>query len=117
MHGNFIPTPVVKTGRAGRFNKIVGSARDGKLVVVIGTGVSMALTNGANPTLSWKGLIADGFEHCLRKGKITAKASRKLESTAQFLRRGEWPAGSGLYPQRGTLQISSDGAASDCSFS
>ena len=36
------------------------SALDGKLVVVVGTGVSMALTNGKNPALSWKGLIESG---------------------------------------------------------
>jgi len=51
------------------------SARDGKLVAVIGTGVSMALTDGKNPALSWKGLIENGFAYGVTKGKITTTQS------------------------------------------
>src|SRR5690349_16073813 len=52
------------------------SALDGKLVVVVGTGVSMALTNGKNPALSWKGLIESGFAYGVKKGRI-ASAQRE----------------------------------------
>lgn len=51
--------------------RLTDSARRGELVVIVGTGVSMALTNGTNPNLSWKGLIENGFAHGEKKGKIT----------------------------------------------
>lgn len=51
--------------------RLTDSARRGELVVIVGTGVSMALTNGTIPSLSWKGLIEDGFAHGVKKGKIT----------------------------------------------
>src|ERR1700730_5375265 len=47
------------------------SIRNHKLVAVIGTGVSIALTGGKNPALSWKGLIENGFSYCKTKGKIS----------------------------------------------
>lgn len=47
------------------------AARDGKLVAVVGTGASIALTNRRNLALSWRGLIEDGFSYALKKGKIT----------------------------------------------
>lgn len=53
--------------------QIKTSAREGKLVAVVGTGVSMALTNGTNPSLSWRGLIESGFVYGVTKGKITAE--------------------------------------------
>lgn len=49
--------------------RIVESAKQGQLVVVIGTGVSMGLTSNAIP--SWSGLINSGLEYAQRKGKIT----------------------------------------------
>lgn len=49
--------------------KILASARQGQLVVVIGAGVSIGLTNGAIP--SWSGLIKNGFEYAHKKGKIS----------------------------------------------
>jgi hypothetical protein len=49
--------------------KVVESARLGKLVVVVGAGVSMGLTNGEVP--SWVGLIKNGFEYANKKGRIT----------------------------------------------
>lgn len=51
--------------------QIQKSAADGKLIAVVGTGVSVALTDGKNKALSWKGLIEGGFEFGVRKGKIT----------------------------------------------
>jgi SIR2-like domain len=47
------------------------SAAAGKLIAVIGTGVSIALTNGKNRGLSWKGLVENGFDYGVQKGKIT----------------------------------------------
>jgi hypothetical protein len=49
--------------------RIVESARQGKLVVVVGAGVSMSLTNGVIP--SWSGLIKNGFDYAKRKGRIS----------------------------------------------
>ena len=51
--------------------RIKRSAASGKLIAVIGTGVSLALTNGKNRALSWKGLIENGFEYGAQKGMIT----------------------------------------------
>lgn len=45
------------------------SAKRGELVVVIGAGVSTALSDMKLP--SWVGLIKDGIEYCEMKGKIT----------------------------------------------
>lgn len=49
--------------------KIVDSAHQGQLIVVVGTGVSIGLTNGAIP--SWNSLIESGFRYALKKGRIT----------------------------------------------
>jgi hypothetical protein len=49
--------------------KIVESARKGQLVVVVGTGVSMGLTNNAVP--SWSGLIKSGFAYAHKKGRVS----------------------------------------------
>lgn len=43
--------------------RLTDSARRSELVVIVGTGVSMALTNGTIPSLSWKGFIKDGFAY------------------------------------------------------
>jgi len=56
-------------------DKLKKDIASGDLVVVIGTGVSIALTNNKRPTLSWQGLIADGLKHALQKGKITPPQS------------------------------------------
>lgn len=58
------------------------SAASGKLVAVIGTGVSLALTGGANRALSWNGLIENGFEYGTTKGTISV--SQKLSWEAQL---------------------------------
>ena len=63
------------TADAEAIAQLKKSARDGKLVAVIGTGVSMALTDGKNSALSWKGLIENGFAYGVTKGKITAEQS------------------------------------------
>jgi hypothetical protein len=56
-----------------QINQVLESARRGELVVVCGSGLSMGLTNGAMPALSWRGLIKNGFEYAVTKGKIAAK--------------------------------------------
>lgn len=50
--------------------RIVESAQQGKLVVIVGAGVSAGLTNGVVP--SWTGLIKSGFDYGEKKGRITA---------------------------------------------
>ena len=70
---------MVKSGKAAPMqNKLTQSAiqlaqliQESKVIVVIGTGVSLALTDTAIPALSRKGLIEDGFEYGVAKGRIT----------------------------------------------
>ncbi|MFZ0845648.1 MAG: SIR2 family protein [Pseudolabrys sp.] len=61
-------------------SQIKESAEAGKLVAVIGSGVSMALTGGKMPALSWKGLVENGFAYGTTKGKITAEQRKAWES-------------------------------------
>jgi hypothetical protein len=56
------------------------SVRRGQLVVIIGTGVSMGLTNCRVPALSWSGLIRNGFKHGVTKGKISATQAKAWET-------------------------------------
>lgn len=42
-----------------------------ELVLVVGTGVSIALTEGKMPSMSWAGLVQDGFAHAQKKGLIS----------------------------------------------
>ncbi|WP_243054630.1 SIR2 family protein [Pseudomonas sp. BP01] len=49
----------------------------GDLIVVIGTGVSIGLTKNKRPALSWQGLIADGLQCALQKGKINAEQNER----------------------------------------
>jgi len=59
--------------------QLVNAVRKGELVAIIGSGVSMGLTNGSNPNLSWNGLVLNGFSYGVKKGRITdlqAKAWR-----------------------------------------
>ena len=51
--------------------KIIESAKQGKLVVIVGAGVSIGLTNGVAP--SWAGLVIKGFDYGEKRGRITAK--------------------------------------------
>lgn len=60
--------PVAKV-TLGPMQRIVESARQGKLVVVVGAGVSIGLTDGVVP--SWTGLIRSGFDYGIKKGRIT----------------------------------------------
>ncbi len=60
--------------------QLTDSASRGELVVVIGSGISMALTNNAFPTLSWRGLIQDGFAYGVKKGKITGAQSNNWKT-------------------------------------
>lgn len=56
--------------------RLTDSAHRGELVAIIGTGVSMALTNGAVPALSWTGLIRNGLDYGLKKRKIAAEQAK-----------------------------------------
>lgn len=47
------------------------SIAKGELIVVVGTGVSISLTNNEYKQLSWTGLIESGFAFGGVKGKIT----------------------------------------------
>lgn len=49
--------------------KILQSAKREKLVVVIGAGVSIGLSDGQ--AASWSGLIKNGFDYARKKGRIT----------------------------------------------
>ena len=53
------------------------SAGSHQLVAVVGTGASIALTKGKIPTLSWRGLIRNGFEYCEKKGRMTATQAKE----------------------------------------
>nr|WP_176947330.1 SIR2 family protein [Pseudomonas benzenivorans] len=53
-----------------------------ELVVVIGTGVSIALTQNNKPELSWRGLIKNGYSHGKSIGKIT---DTQYESWQEFI--------------------------------
>jgi hypothetical protein len=55
--------------------QVKAAAAEGKLVAIVGTGVSIALTDGKVSALSWKGLIEDGFLYGQTKGRITAAQS------------------------------------------
>jgi hypothetical protein len=61
--------------RAEAATQLKDSASSGKLVAVVGTGVSIALTNGKFRALSWKGLVEDGFAYGVKKAKITTEQS------------------------------------------
>jgi hypothetical protein len=83
--------------------RIKESAHKNELVIVVGTGVSMALTDAKIPALSWKGLIGDGFIYGKTKGLITSTQVEswraQLESTdlddllgaAEFVSRNPLP--------------------------
>lgn len=50
--------------------KVIESAKQGKLVVIVGAGISIGLTNGVAPT--WTELVKKGFDYGQKKGRITA---------------------------------------------
>jgi len=60
-------------------NQLLESASRGELVAIIGTGVSMSLTNGSIPALSWTGLISDGFTYGVKKGLIKPEQEKAWE--------------------------------------
>lgn len=61
----------ITQSRLSPIEKLAELSRQGKLVVVIGAGVSVGLTEGEVP--SWTGLVQNGFEYAKRKGRITAE--------------------------------------------
>lgn len=74
------PNKTTKTPDSKSITQLIDSSHRNELVVVIGTGVSLALTNGNVPALSWKGLVADGFAYGVLKGVITDKQSNTWKS-------------------------------------
>jgi hypothetical protein len=52
--------------------KLRAAIQSSELILVVGSGLSVGLTNSAHRTLSWKGLVWDGLEHSKFKGKLTA---------------------------------------------
>lgn len=58
---------------ASIIEKLKKNIASGDLVVVIGTGVSIGLTNNSRPALSWQGLIENGLGYALQKAKITSQ--------------------------------------------
>jgi hypothetical protein len=64
-------TPKSQVTTLNAVSNLVDAIKERKLVAVVGTGVSLALTENKFPTLSWKGLVEDGFDYGLTKGKIT----------------------------------------------
>jgi len=63
--------PAPRAADADRLQQLTQSARRGELVAVIGTGVSVALTDNKIPALTWKGLVRHGFAYGVAKGKIS----------------------------------------------
>jgi hypothetical protein len=59
-----------------RLQRVTLSASRGELVAVIGTGVSVGLTDNKIPALTWKGLVRHGFAYGVAKGKITDAQSK-----------------------------------------
>lgn len=61
-------------------HQLRSSLENGELTVIIGTGVSIALTDNKIPALSWTGLIKNGLNHGEAIGKISAaQHARRLE--------------------------------------
>jgi len=78
------PTPAsVKSGSNSdnqeALTQLKKSVKRGELIAIIGSGVSMALTNGKTPSLSWIGLIRDGFTYGVKKQKITIEQAKAWE--------------------------------------
>src|SRR5205823_11804785 len=61
-----------RPARADGVLTVMDSARRGELVAIVGTGVSIGLTDNKIPALSWRGLILHGFAHGVQKGTISA---------------------------------------------
>ncbi len=65
--------------------RLTDSANRGELVAIVGTGVSIGLTDNRIPALSWMGLILNGFAYGVQKGKVTAAQEKawktQLDST------------------------------------
>jgi hypothetical protein len=60
--------------------RLVNLASSGELIAVVGTGVSIALTDGTVPALSWTGLIRDGFAYGQKKGRISDGQAKSWEA-------------------------------------
>lgn len=60
--------------------KIAAAAERRELVAVIGTGVSMALTDGKHAQLSWTGLIRHGFAEGVKRGLVTTRQAQAWKS-------------------------------------
>lgn len=65
----------MSTSVVSAIEKLKKSIASGDLVVIVGSGVSIGLTNNERPALSWKGLIEDGLHYSVQKGKISQPQS------------------------------------------
>jgi hypothetical protein len=70
---------VISVGSKQAISRLLDSAMNHQLIAVIGSGVSMSLTNGKYPFLSWKGLVQHGFDFCVTKGLITIAQAKQWE--------------------------------------
>jgi SIR2-like protein/NACHT domain-containing protein len=71
---------VPATSGDAAISRLRKAADESKLIAVIGTGVSIALTDNKVPALAWKGLIQDGFAYGVKKGKIAAPQEQHWKS-------------------------------------
>ena len=70
------PREPLALGGGKAIAQLAESARKGRLIAVIGTGVSLALTDAQIEAVSWRGLIEHGFAYAAKKGKL---AERQVE--------------------------------------
>jgi hypothetical protein len=57
-------------GSISPIQTIVEAVQAGKLIAIIGAGLSIALTNGK--ALSWRSLLQNGFDYALKKGRLSS---------------------------------------------
>jgi hypothetical protein len=59
--------------------KIIDAKNKNELIVIVGTGVSIGLTNNTYPQLSWTGLIHSGLQYSFLKGFISENQKARWE--------------------------------------
>ncbi len=69
------PAPV-RSKLTQAISQLTESIRNDRLITIIGAGVSLALTDGSIPALSWRGLIESGLTFGLTRGKINSDQMR-----------------------------------------
>jgi hypothetical protein len=61
-------------------HKLLDEFRDGRVLVVVGAGVSLSATGG-NPLAGWPGLLESGVERCRRRGATDAWVTLRMDQT------------------------------------